>query len=60
MEVDVILELCIEYWDKKGVCIAYIVSDNDTTMRSNLKHPLQEKIDEGYMRPEDWPSTSSG
>ena len=40
MEVDVILELCIEYWDKKGVCIAYIVSDDDTTMRSNLKHSL--------------------
>jgi len=60
MEVDVILELCVEHWDKKGVSIAYIVSDDDTTMRSNLKHSLQEKIDAGMMSVEDWPRTSSG
>ena len=60
MEVDVILELCVEYFDKKGVSIAYIVSDDDTTMRSNLKHSLREKIDAGYMYLEDWPRTNSG
>ena len=34
-----------------------IVSDDDTTMKSQLKHSFKEKIKAGKMRDEEWPRT---
>ena len=58
MEVDAILKLTIEFWDDKKVSIAQIVSDDDTTMRSNRKHLLKDKNWNKLMRKE--PPTERG
>ena len=59
MEVDALLDLVIELWEK-GVSLSTIVCDDDTTIRSNLKHSLAEKVRKKLMRKEDWPRTKGG
>ena len=60
MEADVILELCVELWDKKDVGLGCIVLDDDTTIRSNLKHSLEEKVEKKIMREDEWPLNKKG
>ena len=60
MEVEAIFRMVKEgYYNHRYTC-AVIVSDDDSTMKSNLKHSYKEKINKGLMRAEDWPKTKSG
>ena len=60
MEVQAIYEMTVDAWDNRGFAIGTIVSDDDTTMKSHLKHSYQELIKAGQMKKEEWPLTKSG
>ncbi len=60
MEVQAIYKLVIEVWDTGIYCLGTIVSDNDTTMKAQLKHSFKELIDAKRMCKTDWPRTKSG
>ena len=51
MEVDAILEIVIESWDKHNFSIRNVVADDDTTMISHLKHKKDpsSKMDKGRL-----------
>ena len=42
---------------QQGYSISTIISDDDSTMKANLKHSFKNKIEAGLMREEDWPHT---
>ena len=60
MECKAIFRMVIDAYNNLGYTIAVIVSDDDSTMKSNLKHSFQEKIQAGLMRNIDWPKTQKG
>ena len=53
MEVEAIFQLIIEAWDKLNYGIGTIISDDDTTMKSHLKHGYNDLIEAGKIRRED-------
>mmetsp|Transcript_22377 Transcript_22377/g.32687 ORF Transcript_22377/g.32687 Transcript_22377/m.32687 type:complete len:274 (+) Transcript_22377:1478-2299(+) len=60
MEVQAIYKVTVDVWDNCGFAIGTIVSDDDTTMKSHLKHCYQELIKAGQIKKEEWPKTKSG
>ena len=44
------------FYNQQFTC-SVIVSDDDSTMRSNLKHSWEEKIKKGKMTMDEWPKT---
>ena len=57
METEAIFRMVKEGYYNQGYSIGTIISDDDSTMKANLKHSLKEKIQAGLMRQEDWPRT---
>ena len=43
-----------------NVTVGIIVSDDDFTMKSRLKHSWNEMVEKGIMKKEDWPKTYKG
>ena len=60
MEVEGIFRIIQESFYDHRYQLAVIVSDDDSTMKSNLKHSFQQKIDNGLMSIGDWPTTEKG
>ena len=56
MEAHAALLLVKEEW-KHGSYIKQIVCDDDTSVRSNVKHSWRELIREGKMDQKEWPKT---
>ena len=59
METEAIFQMVKEGFYQHGYSISTIISDDDSTMKANLKHSLKEKVEEGLMREEDWPRTKN-
>ena len=59
MEVTAIKQMVVEAFDK-NYFIGCIVSDDDTTMKSHLRHSYAALIAAGKMNKEDWPKTAKG
>ena len=59
MEVQAILELTIEAWESGIYAIGTIVSDDDTTMKAQLKHSYKQLIAANKMTNESWPRNKS-
>ena len=59
MEVQAILELTIEAWESGIYAIGTIVSDDDTTMKAQLKHSYKQLIAANKMTNESWPINKS-
>ena len=55
MECHAVVLLAIHMWDKYRCLIRLLVIDDDSCMMANMKHSIQEKIDAGKMKKEDWP-----
>ena len=55
MEVRGIVEIFIEFWNEKRVGIETIISDDDSTMRSQLKNKYADLIAAGKLTDEQWP-----
>ena len=55
MGVRGIVEIFIEFWDDKKVGIETIISDDDSTMRSQLKNKYADLIAAGKLTDEQWP-----
>ena len=55
MEVRGIVEIFTEFWDQKKIGIKTIISDDDSTMRSQLKNRYLDLIAAGRMHERDWP-----
>ena len=60
MECEAIYRMVIEAYDKLHYTIGTIISDDDSTMKSNLKHSFDEKIKKGLMSKSDWSKTIKG
>ena len=45
------------FYNQQFTC-STIVSDNDSTMKSNLKHSWEEKVKQGKMTMDEWPRTA--
>ena len=52
MEVQAIYEMVLQAWKSNVYYIGTIVSDNDTTMKAQLKHSYKDMIEAGIMQPE--------
>ena len=57
MEVQAIYKIVVEGWNSNVYFIGTIVSDDDTTMKAQLKHSFKKLIEANQMRKEDWPRT---
>jgi len=57
MESEAIFQMAKEGFYDQGYSISTIISDDDSTMKANLKHSFKDKIEAGLMRVEDWPRT---
>ena len=55
MECEAIFRMVKDAFFNHGYTCGVIVSDDDSTMKSNLKHSYREKIEEGLMSKDDWP-----
>ena len=60
MECEGIFRMVVQAHDELGYTIGTIISDDDSTMKSNLKHSLKEKVQLGLMCEADWPKTQKG
>jgi len=59
MECEAIYQMVKESFYDHGYTCGVIVSDDDSTMKSNLKHNFAEKIENGLMTIDEWPKTNS-
>ena len=59
METEAIFRMVKEGFYQQGYSISTIISDDDSTMKANLKHSFKSKIEAGLMREEDWPRTKN-
>ena len=60
METEAIFRLVTEAYFDRCFCVGVIISDDDSTMKANLKHSWQEKVEAGLMSRADWPRTAKG
>ena len=60
MESRGIYNLFIEFWDTKKVWIKTIVSDDDSSMRSQMRHSYKDLIDNQLMTVSEWPRNACG
>ena len=60
IETEEIFQTVQQVWSYQGYCIVAIISNDDLTMKSNLKHSFKEKIVQGLMKTIDWPKTAGG
>ena len=60
MEVEAIFRMALESFNDHCYHLATIVADDDTTMKSNLKHSYEKLIEAGKMLLENWPVTNGG
>lgn len=60
METEAIFQMVLEASYEQGYTIATIISDDDSTMKSNLKHSYKEMVRLGQMSVENWPKTAGG
>ena len=60
MEVTAIKQMVIAAWEEDNYGIGIIVSDDDTTMKSHLKHSFKALIEAGKIQASDWWKTSKG
>ena len=57
METEAINRMVKDAYYNKWYTYSVIVSDDDSTMKSNLKDSYKEKVDAGLMSMEQWPKT---
>ena len=57
MECEAIFRMVVDAFNNLGYTIAVIVSDDDSTMKSNLRHSFEEKIKAGLISIDEWPRT---
>ena len=57
METEAIYRMVKDSYYNQGYTCSVIVSDDDSTMKSNLKHSYKEKLEAGLMTREEWPKT---
>ncbi len=57
MECEAIFQIVKESFYDHGYTCKIIVSDDDSTMKSNLKHSFAEKVEKGVMKIDEWPRT---
>jgi len=60
METEAIFRLVTEAYFNRCFCISVIISDDDSTMKANLRHSWRELIDNGLLDPGNWPRTAGG
>ena len=60
METEAIFQMVTEASHDLNYTVGTIISDDDSTMKSNLKWSYQEMIDKNKMKLEDWPKTKKG
>ena len=60
MECEAIFRMVKEAYYKHKYSISTIISDDDSTMKSNLKHSFEKKIEAGKMKKSEWPKTNGG
>ena len=60
METEAIYQMVLEATYQKGYSIGTIISDDDSTMKSNLKWSYKEMVSAGLLKIDDWPKTKSG
>ena len=52
--------LFVDFWENKKVWIKTIVSDDDSSMRSQMRHSYRELINNQMMTESEWPKTVKG
>ena len=57
METEAIYQMVLEAAYDLGYMVVTIISDDDTTMKSNLKYSYKDLIRVGLMLVENWPLT---
>ena len=57
METEAIYQMVQDAYYNKGSTCSVIVSDDNSTIKSNLKHSFKQKVEEGLMSMEQWPKT---
>ena len=57
MEGDALVEIIDYLWDEKHVGIKIIVSDDDSTINTCVKHSIKDKMLHGEI--DEWPKTKS-
>jgi len=60
MESKGIFDLFVDLWRNKNIAIGEIVSDDDSSMRSQLRHSYKELVNAGRLSSDDWPLTAGG
>ena len=60
METEAIYQMVLEATRDQGFTVATIISDDDSTMKSNLKWSYKELVNANKMKIEDWPKTKKG
>ena len=60
MESLAAIELLKDLWYNKQTAVSGLVTDDDCTTRTITKHRIQDKIDAGLMKQEDWPLNDKG
>ena len=60
METEAIFRMVKDACYQKNYTIATIISDDDSTMKANLRHSLKEKVSAGLMEKNEWPKTKKG
>jgi len=55
MEVQAIFQMTIEAWESETRSLGTIVSNNNTTMKAQLKHLFKCLIEARKMNKTDWP-----
>jgi len=57
MEVQECFQMTIEAWESETYAIGTIVSNDDTTMKTQLKHSLKPLIESEEKNKDQWPKT---
>ena len=57
METEAIWLMVQESYYNHGFTCSVIVTDDNSTMKSNLKHSWKEKVEKGIMKQSEWPRT---
>ena len=60
MEVEAIFRMVKESFYEHRFTCDVIISDDDSTIKSNLKHSYTEKVEKGTMKKCEWPKTKKG
>ena len=60
METEAIYQMVKEAYYEQGFVIGTIISDDDSTMKANLRHSYKEKVEKGKLKKKDWPKTGKG